>query len=141
MATAVSVETLNKIHCIFKYHGRSDDASETRNKTEFSIFLFFIEWFVRGIDGTLTAIDSLHGVVIVNIVVIIGNHFDLFLYLQMWGFYSCLQLTFNRPISQQFTCLFIILKKKTVFYPLFFKNGQLQITHWVVFKFRIFYLV
>lgn len=72
MATAVSVETLNKIHCIFKYHGRSDDASETRNKTEFSIFLFSIEWLFRGIDGTLTAIDSLHGVVIVNIVVIIG---------------------------------------------------------------------
>lgn len=76
MTTAITVETLNKIHCIFKYHERLEDASETETE-ESSMWGFFHRVvMVRGGDGTLTAIDSLHGVVLVNIVIIIGYRFD-----------------------------------------------------------------
>lgn len=75
MTTAITVETLNKIHCIFKYHERFEDASETETE-ESSMSFFHRVVMVRCGDGTLTAIDSLHGVVLVNISIIISYHFD-----------------------------------------------------------------
>lgn len=72
----IIVEMLNKIYCIFKYYERLEDVFEIEIE-ELRMWGFFY-WVVMvcGGDGILIVIDSFYGVVLVNIVIIIGYCFD-----------------------------------------------------------------